>query len=287
MTPTGTNLLGLVKHCAGVEAGYFGSIMDRPFPGEDDLDWHNDDDSELSGHMYATAAESREQVTDFYRRVWEHSDATITELPLDARGTVPWWPEERRHPTLHTLLVHTIQETARHPGHADIIRESIDGAAGLREGVSNMPDEADAHAWNSTTTSWTRSRGPRNRNSRGSDASAQVAGEAFVYLLGGQAEVGQRVLVPPSGIARPAAQPGALGLGVHRAHGVGGRAGQLDVEFLVHRLDGPERIGHELVVPDVTEMGLVISRSRRHEPIESSGPQLKLVLADDRTDKTL
>jgi hypothetical protein len=59
-----------------------------------------------SGHMYATATESREQVTDFYRRVWAHSDATIEELPLDACGTVPWWPEERRHPTLHTLLVH-------------------------------------------------------------------------------------------------------------------------------------------------------------------------------------
>ena len=76
-----------------------------------------------------------------------HSDATIGELPLDAYGTVPWWPGERRHPTLHTLLVHTIQETARHAGHADIIRESIDGAAGLREGVSNMPAEAGAAAW--------------------------------------------------------------------------------------------------------------------------------------------
>jgi hypothetical protein len=147
MTPTGTNLLGLVKHCAGVECQYFGSVMDRPFPGENDLDWHEDDDSELSGHLYATAAESRQQVTDFYRRVQEHSDAAITELPLDARGTVSWWPQERRHPTLHTLLVHAIQETARHAGHADIIRESIDGAAGLREGVSNMPDEADAATW--------------------------------------------------------------------------------------------------------------------------------------------
>jgi hypothetical protein len=97
--------------------------------------------------MYATEAESREQVTGFYRRVWAHSDATIQELPLDARGTVPWWPEELRHATLHTLLVHSIQETARHAGHADIIREAIDGAAGLRDGVSNMPPEADAAAW--------------------------------------------------------------------------------------------------------------------------------------------
>lgn len=147
MTPTGTNLLGLVKHCAGVECGYFGQVVDRPFPGENDLDWGDDDDAGLNDGMYATAPESREQVTDFYRRVWAHADATIEKLPLDTRGTVPWWPEERRHPTLRTLLVHTIQETARHAGHADIITESIDGAAGLREGVSNMPREADAAAW--------------------------------------------------------------------------------------------------------------------------------------------
>jgi uncharacterized damage-inducible protein DinB len=131
MTPTGTNLLGLVKHCAGVECAYFGDVMGRPFPGENDLDWQDDDDDELSGGMYATAAESREQVTDFYRRVWVHADVTIGDLPLDARGAVPWWPEERRHPTLHTVLVHTIQETARHAGHADIIRESIDGAKSM------------------------------------------------------------------------------------------------------------------------------------------------------------
>jgi hypothetical protein len=146
MTSTGTNLLGLVKHCAGLECRYFGEVADRPFPGWHDLDWHEDDDAELSGHMYASAAESREQVTDFYRRVWAHSDATIADLALDARGSVPWWPEEVRHPTLHHLLVHMIEETARHAGHADIIREAIDGAAGLVEGVSNMP-EADAVAW--------------------------------------------------------------------------------------------------------------------------------------------
>jgi uncharacterized damage-inducible protein DinB len=144
VTPTGTNLLGLVKHCAGVECGYFGTVMGRPFPGQGDLDWN---DKEMNGDMYATAAESREQVTDFYRRVWAHSDATISELPLDASGTVSWWPQERRHPTLHTLLVHTIQETARHAGHADIIRELIDGAAGLRDGLSNMPAEAGTASW--------------------------------------------------------------------------------------------------------------------------------------------
>ena len=147
MTPTGTNLLGLVKHCAGVESTYFGRAVGRPFPGEGNLDWHEGDDAELSGGLYATEAESREQVTDFYRRVWAHSDATIAELPLDARGAVPWWGEGYSDPTLHTMLVHTIQETARHAGHADIIRESIDGVAGLRGGVSGLPAEAGAAVW--------------------------------------------------------------------------------------------------------------------------------------------
>jgi uncharacterized damage-inducible protein DinB len=143
MTPTGTNLLGLVKHCAGVECGYFGGVMDRPFPGEDDLDWHGD---ELSGGMYATAAESREQVTDFYRRVQAHSDATIGELPLDARGTVPWWPEERRHPTLHTLLVHMIQETARHAGHAEFSGGQGFGGQ-VQVPADGLGDLADGHAF--------------------------------------------------------------------------------------------------------------------------------------------
>jgi uncharacterized damage-inducible protein DinB len=147
MTPTGTNLLGLVKHCTAVESVYFGSVVDRPFPGQGDLDWHQGDDAELSGDFYASETESREQVTDFYRRVWAHSDASIEELSLEARGTVRWWPEGRGNPTLRTLLVHTLQETARHAGHADIIRESIDGAAGLRADVSNLPDDASAAAW--------------------------------------------------------------------------------------------------------------------------------------------
>jgi hypothetical protein len=43
---------------------------------------------------------------------------------------VPWWPEERRHTTLGYLLVHLLDETAHHAGHADIVREAIDGRGG-------------------------------------------------------------------------------------------------------------------------------------------------------------
>ncbi|MBW3613944.1 MAG: DinB family protein [Actinobacteria bacterium] len=135
MVPTGTNLLGLVKHLAGVEVGYFGDSFGRPF--HERLPWF-EDGAEPNADMWATAEESREQIVALYRRASTHSDATIDKLALDAIGHVPWWPEDRSEVTLHTVLVHVIAETARHAGHADIVRELIDGSAGLREGNDNM-----------------------------------------------------------------------------------------------------------------------------------------------------
>jgi Protein of unknown function (DUF664) len=135
MVPTGTNLLGIVKHVASVEAGYFGETFDRPF--QEPLPWL-DDDAEPNADMWATAEESREQIVGLYHRVWAHSDATIEALPLDAIGHVPWWPPERGAVTLHRILVHMIAETHRHAGHADIVRELVDGAVGLRVDNDNM-----------------------------------------------------------------------------------------------------------------------------------------------------
>jgi uncharacterized damage-inducible protein DinB len=135
LVPTGTNLLGVVKHVASVEAGYFGETFGRPF--NEPLPWL-DEDAEPNADMWATAEETREQITDLYRRVWAHSDATIDALALDAIGHVPWWPPERNEVTLHRILIHMIAETNRHAGHADIVRELIDGVAGLREDNPNM-----------------------------------------------------------------------------------------------------------------------------------------------------
>jgi uncharacterized damage-inducible protein DinB len=111
MTPTGTNLLGLVKHLAGVELGYFGDTFGRP-PGErlPSLE----EGAEPNADLWATAEESREDIVGLYHRAWAHSDATIAELPLDTLGRVPWWPPERREATLHRILVHVISETNRH-----------------------------------------------------------------------------------------------------------------------------------------------------------------------------
>src|SRR5215831_4653828 len=135
LTPTGTNLLGLVKHVATVKVGYFGDTFGRPF-GEP-LPWI-EDGSEPNADMWAAADETRDQIVGLYRRVWAHSDATIGALALDATGHVPWWPDDRSEVTLHRILVHVIAETDRHAGHADIVRELIDGAAGLRDGNDNM-----------------------------------------------------------------------------------------------------------------------------------------------------
>ena len=135
MVPTGTNLLGLIKHLAGVEVAYFGDTFGRPF-GER-LPWF-EQGAELNADMWATADESREQIVALYRRACAHSDATIEMLALDAVGTVPHWPDERSTVTLHRILVHVITDTHRHAGHADIVRELIDGAAGLRADNDNM-----------------------------------------------------------------------------------------------------------------------------------------------------
>jgi hypothetical protein len=139
LVPTGTNLLGLVKHLACVEIGYFGDTFGRPFAGG--LPW---DEADPNSDLFATAGESREFITTLYRRAWAHSDTTIEELSLDATGRVPWWPADRNEVTLHHVLVRVIAETGQHAGHADIVRELIDGTIGLTADRPNLPSNEDA-----------------------------------------------------------------------------------------------------------------------------------------------
>ena len=143
MTPTGTNLLGLVKHVASMELEYFGGVFDRP-SGES-LPWL-EEDAEDNADMWATADQSREWVVDLYQRAWKHADTTIDGLDLDARGHVWWWRAGKQDVTLHQMLVHVIAETARHAGHADVVRELTDGGAGLRADNDNLPGQ-DARWW--------------------------------------------------------------------------------------------------------------------------------------------
>ncbi|MFI6930423.1 DinB family protein [Streptomyces sp. NPDC050287] len=139
LTPTGTNLLGLVKHVTGVELGYFGDTFGRPFFEEEPPTWWYTRDPEPNADMWATADESREHIVGLYHQAWEHSDRTIATLALDAIGHVPWWPEERREVTLHHMLVRVLSDTQRHAGHADIVRELIDGSVGFLQDKDSLP----------------------------------------------------------------------------------------------------------------------------------------------------
>jgi uncharacterized damage-inducible protein DinB len=141
MTPTGTNLLGLVKHVASIELGYFGEVFERP--SDIPLPWF-DNDAEINADMWATAEESRDEIVTLYQRAAAHADATIEALALDSPGRVPWWPPEREQVTLQQIMVHVTAEIARHAGHADILRELIDGNAGDNDG--NVPDQT-AQEW--------------------------------------------------------------------------------------------------------------------------------------------
>jgi uncharacterized damage-inducible protein DinB len=139
LTPTGTNLLGLVKHLASVELGYFGDTFGRPSGIE--LPWH-DDDADVNADLYLTADESREWVLDLYRTAWAHAAVTFAECDLDTAGRVPWWGDDAEV-TLHQILVHMVAETQRHAGHADIVRETIDGQIGRKPDDGNIADGYD------------------------------------------------------------------------------------------------------------------------------------------------
>jgi hypothetical protein len=140
LTPTGTNILGLVKHLTGVEAGHFGDCVGRPAPVQ--LPWVADGSIWDGADMWATPDQSRDYLLGLYRQVWAHSDSSLAELPLDAPAQVPWWPEERRETTFGHLVVRTVAETTQHAGQIDILRETIDGRGGR-----DQDEMGDAEFW--------------------------------------------------------------------------------------------------------------------------------------------
>jgi hypothetical protein len=140
LTITGTNLLGLVKHTATWDARYFGEVFDRPFP-ERLPRW--DDAAARGTDLWAAEHERRADILDLHERVCRHVDATVDALPLDAPGFVPWWDE---HVTLFNVMLHCLSDTTRHAGHADVLREGLDGVVGV-DRDSAPPAQLDAAFW--------------------------------------------------------------------------------------------------------------------------------------------
>jgi uncharacterized damage-inducible protein DinB len=116
--PSGTNLLGLIQHLAGVEKHWF----QRVFLGED-LDT---DDS-----MDVPADVSRDEVVAAYREAGTRSDEIVRGCPDLSTMAKIANPGEDHKGSLRRIVAHMIEETARHAGHADILREQLDGAAEL------------------------------------------------------------------------------------------------------------------------------------------------------------
>ncbi|QKW08880.1 DinB family protein [Streptomyces sp. NA04227] len=119
MTPSGSNLIGLLKHLASVEYGWFCETFGR----EVEPLWF---DPATEQDMSLTEGETPDQIFAFHARARTAADAVITELPLDALGT-SW---RGVSVSLRWVLVHMVEEVARHAGHIDILRELIDGATG-------------------------------------------------------------------------------------------------------------------------------------------------------------
>lgn len=118
--PSGTNLVGLVKHLANAEYGWFCETFGRPTEPLTDIS------ADPEADMRAAEGETTEEIVAFYRRARAAADAAIHELSLEETGTA----YTGRTVSLRWVLVHMIEDTVRHAGHADILRELIDGGTG-------------------------------------------------------------------------------------------------------------------------------------------------------------
>jgi hypothetical protein len=128
LTPSGTNILGLVKHLVGVERSYLGECVGQA--PEFTLPWEEDGSIWDGADMWLRPDESRDYVVGLYHQTWQNSDASIDALPLDTEAYVHWWKEDNRRPSLGSLITRVVAETAQHAGHAEILREGLDGQGG-------------------------------------------------------------------------------------------------------------------------------------------------------------
>jgi uncharacterized damage-inducible protein DinB len=120
LTPSGLTLLGLVKHLAAMEYGWFCVTFDRktePLPL---------DENDVNADLRIEPGETTAGIFAFYDRACDAADAVIEELPLDATGTA-WFGETV---SMRWVLIHMLEEVARHAGHVDVMREQLDGLVG-------------------------------------------------------------------------------------------------------------------------------------------------------------
>jgi len=124
---------GLIKHVAATEAGWADFMSGAGLPGSGDADWSNPDPAMIEAYhdgFRLLPTETLAGALAGYERVAARTDELVAGLPdLDAEYPLPpapWFPPDGRR-SVRRAIVHIVAETAQHAGHADIIRESIDG----------------------------------------------------------------------------------------------------------------------------------------------------------------
>jgi uncharacterized damage-inducible protein DinB len=125
--PSDLTLGGMLKHLAYVENWWFRSVMaghaDEPWAS---VDWDADEDWD----WHSAAHDRPGQLRDLYDAEVDKADAVIASSPsLDALSARPSG-RTGEHFNLRWVLVHMVEEYARHNGHADLIREAVDGSVG-------------------------------------------------------------------------------------------------------------------------------------------------------------
>jgi Protein of unknown function (DUF664) len=125
------SLGGLIKHVALIEQRWASFILDGPSAMADSGDASPD---EWTSGFRMLEGETLAGLLAEYERVGNRTDELVATLPdLDAAHDLPqapWFPPGERW-TARRVLLHVIAETAQHAGHADIIRESLDGAKSM------------------------------------------------------------------------------------------------------------------------------------------------------------
>ena len=146
-TPTTSPLSvgGLIKHCSATEAGWIDIVRLQPAPA----------DYEAYGASFRlTDDETIEDVIAEYDRVAAKTEQTIAGIedlgrPVPIDHSVPWNPKDIDNWSVRWVLLHLIQETARHTWHADIIREAVDGGTAypIMAAAENWPDSPWMTKW--------------------------------------------------------------------------------------------------------------------------------------------
>jgi uncharacterized damage-inducible protein DinB len=134
MTKTGTNLIGIVKHLTGVTYGYLCSAFGRE---RETFPWEFDEELLHGLDMWATPDESTDELIAAYRRACDAGAQTIEELDLDTPG--------KHHSggtvSLRWMVLTVLLDTTRHAGHADVVRETIDGRFGSHPGDAMVSED--------------------------------------------------------------------------------------------------------------------------------------------------